>query len=287
MKRFHFYPRKIVTLILWNMVCQNEAVEFIECVCRFHLRLLKLQCERWEALLVLRFTQPACPLRPICPLSLSSPVFLFFYSFLFLLFLFALFFFLFSPPISGFTPACSPYPICPFLYPLTAPRLSLSAPAQGTLAPGNLSLYFQPCSPPPPLHWLYGIVRLSNNVTGRRSPPQLTEHRGAPLGHWHSASMDLEACLGRKKLGPNLLLEPFLCLDCERWSCSRLSLALSPRCSGQQWQWEKKLVGGALHLIHHWSRKSTHLPTALSIPPPKLLPDLKRGQKKGQKVPPI
>ena len=47
------------------------------------------------------------------------------------------------------------------------------------------------------------------------------------------AGMDLEAYLGRKKFGPNLL-----CLDCVRWCCSRLSLALSPRCSGQ-WQWIK------------------------------------------------
>ena len=38
--------------------CQIVAVEFIECVCRFHLRLLKLQCERRELLPVLRFTLP-------------------------------------------------------------------------------------------------------------------------------------------------------------------------------------------------------------------------------------
>lgn len=105
--------------------------------------------------------------------------------------------------------------------------------------------------------------------------------RALTLGQHGFGSM-----FGSKEIGSKSSSGTFLCLDCERWSCSRLSLALSPRCSGQ-WQWEKKLVGGALHLIHHWSRKSTHLPTALSIPPPKLLPDLKRGQKKGQKLPPI
>ena len=93
--------------------------------------------------------------------------------------------------------------------------------------------------------------------------------------------MDLEAYLGRKKFGPNLL-----CLDCVRWCCSRLSLALSPRCSGQ-WHWIKT-SGWCTSTTNHWSRKSSSsLPTALSIPPPKLLPDLKRGQKKAKSGPDI
>ena len=54
--------------------CQIVAVEFIECVCRFHLRLLKLQCERRELLPVLRFTLPTVHtgLFPAHPFSSSS-----------------------------------------------------------------------------------------------------------------------------------------------------------------------------------------------------------------------
>ena len=72
-----------------------------------------------------------------------------------------------------------------------------------------------------------------------------------------------------------------LCLDCV------LQSAVISVVTAVQWAAAvavgEKASGWVHNHHHHWSRKSSNLPTVLSIPPPKLLPDLKRGQKKGAK----
>ena len=102
--------------------CQIVAVEFIECVCRFHLRLLKLQCERRELLPVLRFTLPTVHTEVPC-----SPIFL-----------------LLSFNFGSQSSVSPPRPICPFLPFFLYPRASLPAPppAPGSLAPGVVLIVF-------------------------------------------------------------------------------------------------------------------------------------------------
>lgn len=96
--------------------CQIVAVEFIECVCRFHLRLLKLQCERRELLPVLRFTLPTVHTGSL----------------------------LLSFNFGSQSSVSPPRPICPFLPFFLYPRASLPAPppAPGSLAPGVVLIVF-------------------------------------------------------------------------------------------------------------------------------------------------
>ena len=153
--------------------CQIVAVEFIECVCRFHLRLLKLQCERRELLPVLRFTLPTVH-RGSLLTHFPPPLFQFWFS------------------IFGFTSA-SHLPLSSFLS--LSPRVSPGAPARPRLS-----------CPRRCAHCISRAAASTDSSTVRcvhvqRSPStvvfvpslqryrqtllssQLTEHRWAPLGH--------------------------------------------------------------------------------------------------------
>ena len=213
-----------------------------------------------------------CP--PFFVLIISFPPFSFFpFSFLFFS---SLKFPSLSSPLLSSCPSQDPRLRFPF-WQLTAshlplslsPRVSLGA-RLGHMRPRRALIVF-----PELRHRLYGIVRLSN-VTGRRSPISADQ---ASLSAARALT-PFGSIFGSKEIGSKSR-GTILCLDCV------LQSAVISVVTAVQWAAAvavgEKASGWVHNHHHHWSRKSSNLPTVLSIPPPKLLPDLKRGQKKGAK----